>query len=144
MDYRGVQMKVLHTSDIHLQALEDPRRQALKRITSTCDERDVDLLIISGDLFDSSANAEDLRPHLRELLSGGSFETVIIPGNHDHASFRPGLYLGKRVNVLNDPDWRQNLLDYGDFQLVGVPFQQLDATDTARRLREPARALEST
>lgn len=131
-------MRILHTADVHLQDLEDLRWQALKRIISICDERNVELLIISGDLFDSSANAEGLRPHIRELLSGGSFETVIIPGNHDHESFRPGFYFGRGVKVLNHPDWRRNLLNYGDLRLIGIPFQQLDAMEIARRLRELA------
>jgi DNA repair exonuclease SbcCD nuclease subunit len=131
-------MKILHTGDLHLQALEDRRWQALKSIISICNEENVDLLIIAGDLFDSSANAEDLRPHIRDLLSGGSYDTVIIPGNHDHESFKPGFYFGKRVSVLNDPDWRENVLDFDDVRLVGIPFEQLDAMEVSRRLEELA------
>lgn len=131
-------MKILHTGDLHLQALEDRRWQALKTIISVCNEEHVDLLIIAGDLFDSSANAENLRLHIRDLLSGGTYDTVIIPGNHDHESFKPGFYFGKRVSVLNDPDWPANILDFDDVRLIGVPFEQLDVMEVSRRLEELA------
>jgi len=134
-------MKILHTGDLHLRELEDRRWQALKSIISICNEESVNLLIIAGDLFDSSANAEDLRPHIRELFSSGSFDAVIIPGNHDYDSFKPGFYFGKNVKVLNDSDWRENILDYNSARLIGIPFAQLNAMDIFRRLKDLANYL---
>jgi len=58
-------MKLLHTSDLHLIAKGDDRWNALVEIVSISNERSIDTLIISGDLFESEVDAEELRAPLR-------------------------------------------------------------------------------
>jgi len=97
-------LKIAFTADIHLttQAKNPERFQALGDIFKQCQEKDVQLLIIAGDLFDKDlpnyAEFEDLYQsnRTRELA------TVIIPGNHDrHLSQRA--FLGEELQVYSKP-----------------------------------------
>jgi len=128
-------VKILHTSDVHLRETGDERWAALEAIAHLCTTEEVDLLVIAGDLFDTSSAAEELRPHLRELFSTGDFHTVVIPGNHDVDSYRPGYFFGKGVTFFNDDDFSSNLYDTEEARLIGLPFRPRDALDTARELR---------
>ncbi|PIP12554.1 MAG: serine/threonine protein phosphatase, partial [bacterium (Candidatus Stahlbacteria) CG23_combo_of_CG06-09_8_20_14_all_40_9] len=90
-------MRILHTADLHLQTEEDSRWDALKTIVRVASNENVDLLIISGDLFDSGIDAESLRPGIRSIFSNTGFDTIIIPGNHDKDSYGEGLYFGDEI-----------------------------------------------
>ncbi|MGA2573201.1 MAG: metallophosphoesterase [Candidatus Methanomethylicaceae archaeon] len=57
-------MKVLHTADIHLRTYADDRWATLKKILEVGKEEKIDVLAISGDLFDASVSAENLRPKI--------------------------------------------------------------------------------
>ena len=59
-------MKIIHTADWHLGSLlkrvdrgEDLRR-AVDRVFRHCEEQDVDVLLIAGDLFDSVHRPEEV------------------------------------------------------------------------------------
>ncbi len=112
-------VKILHTSDLHLLKEGDERWQAFKYILQLAEREKVDLLVISGDLFDRSSASQKLRPALRQLLSGTPFYTVIIEGNHDQGSLREGLYFGDRVVILTD---LQQPFTYKDVRLFGSSF----------------------
>ncbi len=87
-------MNILHTSDWHLGKYIDNRerlpeqREAILEICRIADERNVHLILISGDIFDTavpSAAAEELFYEAIERLSaGGKRGLVIIAGNHDN------------------------------------------------------------
>lgn len=136
-------MKVLHTADIHLKTIGDERWGSLESIVNVCIKEDVDLLVISGDLFDSATNAEYLRDGIRQFFSSGSFQTVIIPGNHDIESYQEGFYFGERVKVLNNPNWNNNVFEFDSVRVIGIPFENLDSQDLYRRLRELSPILKS-
>ena len=86
-------MNILHTSDWHLGKSLDNRdrlpeqREAVAEICRIADERDVHLVLISGDIFDTavpSAAAEELFYDAVERLAGGGKRgIVVIAGNHD-------------------------------------------------------------
>lgn len=86
-------MKILHTSDWHIgKKLNDFRRieeqeDVLNEIIEISDKKDVDAIIISGDLFDSSnpsAEAEELFYRtVKRLSQNGKKAVVAIAGNHD-------------------------------------------------------------
>ena len=80
-------MRILHTADIHLQEYDDEKWQALHQLIKIGKKEQVDVFLISGDLFDKDINAESLRPKIRDLFSNNGFKVLIIPGNHDTASF---------------------------------------------------------
>lgn len=87
-------MRILHTSDWHLgRALEGRNRYSEQRdfimeIKDIADRERVDLIIIAGDVFDTSnpsAAAEQLfYEGIYELSAGGRRGVVAIAGNHDN------------------------------------------------------------
>lgn len=98
-------MRILHTADWHLgdrlgriDRTEDLRR-AVERVARLCDEHQVDLLLVAGDLFSEMARPDSLRgsiEHLQRtfedfLLRGGTI--LAITGNHDNETFCQTLQL---------------------------------------------------
>lgn len=128
-------MRIFHTADVHLKEEGDERWQALREIVSAAKQASADYLTISGDLFDSDADAQALRIPLRSIFEGAEFETLIIPGNHDSESYAAGLYFGQGVRILNDPDWSKNIIDRDGVRFIGLPFAPMEAHEFHRRLR---------
>src|SRR6056297_624622 len=95
-------MKIIHTADIHLKDYNDKRWKALEEILSVCSKREVDVLTISGDLFDENISGEVLQNKLRELFSNLHFKVKFIPGNHDISAINKGSYFGDDFEVIND------------------------------------------
>jgi exonuclease SbcD len=92
-------MKILHTADWHLgdrlnhiDRTPDLRR-AVERVAGYCLERDVEVLLVAGDLFSERCRADGLRDaieHLQRtfrpfLERGGTI--AAITGNHDNETF---------------------------------------------------------
>lgn len=124
-------MKILHTADIHLREHEDARWETLRRLIEIGKREEIKIFAISGDLFDKGIDAEKLRPKIRKMFSNNGFKIVIIPGNHDKDSFRPGLYFGDDTVILNDamkPYEREKL------RIAGIPFKQIEGQDILRKL----------
>ncbi len=86
-------MRILHTADWHLgKRLEDYSRfeeqeLVMKEICEIADREQVNLVLISGDLFDTfnpPTEAVDLfYKTLKRLTNGGNRAVVAIAGNHD-------------------------------------------------------------
>ena len=85
-------MRILHTSDWHLgKRLQDMERlpeqeRALDFLVRLCDEREVDLVLVAGDVFDTylpPAEAEELFFRAAKELAGERRAVVIVSGNHD-------------------------------------------------------------
>ena len=103
MHRASMQMKIIHTGDLHLIKEVDQRWGALVEVISQAKQETAEVLIISGDLFDSDADAEALRIPLRAVFEEAEFETLIIPGNHDAALTEPGvegLEPGRQVGLV--------------------------------------------
>lgn len=96
---KGAGMRVLHTSDWHIGRrfkgvdLLDYQRKALEWLTDVIVREHVDVLCVSGDVYDLSVpSAESIRlfdamfDRLGRLeVDGRPLEVVITPGNHDSA-----------------------------------------------------------
>lgn len=95
-------MKILHTADLHLRSITDVRWQALERVVELAQSENVRVLAISGDLFDSDADGQTLRPKIREVFERFGGHVLIIPGNHDANAYPDGTYFGDNVTVLRD------------------------------------------
>lgn len=95
-------MKILHTADLHIREYNDARWQALQELIQIGQTREIDVLVISGDLFDSSSDAYRLRPKIRELFSGITWPVLIIAGNHDAEAYPDGAFFGETVTVIRD------------------------------------------
>lgn len=87
-------MRILHTSDWHLgKSLEgysrlDEQQLFLDDFINTVHENEIQLVIIAGDVYDTSnppARAENMfYDALKKISDNGNVMTVIIAGNHDN------------------------------------------------------------
>lgn len=82
-------IKILHSADWHLgapllqhDALKDMLMQIPERVVALCKQEKCDLLLLSGDLFDSTYHADALRA-VRSALEKLEIPVFISPGNHD-------------------------------------------------------------
>ena len=97
-------MRIAFTSDNHLTTLEkNPERyQSLADIFQQCKSLDVQLLIISGDLFDQSlVNYSDFEKVYSQSRPK-ELRTIIIPGNHD-LNLKQGALAGEGLIVYSEP-----------------------------------------
>ncbi|MCU1545972.1 MAG: exonuclease sbcCD subunit [Homoserinimonas sp.] len=88
-------MKILHTSDWHIgrtfhgSSTLDHLGTVLDALVQIVREHDVDVVLVSGDVFDSATPAREnydlLATALRNLRNAGA-EVVMISGNHDSAT----------------------------------------------------------
>ncbi len=86
-------MRMIHTGDWHLgKNLEgysriDEQKLFLDELCEICQKENVDILLIAGDVYDStnpSAEAEKLfYSYIKKLSDNGNRAVVIISGNHD-------------------------------------------------------------
>ena len=85
-------MKILHTSDWHIgkrlmnRERLDEQAEVLDEIVRICEDEQVELVLIAGDIFDTytpSAEAEDLFYSKIKQVAGENRAVLIISGNHD-------------------------------------------------------------
>ena len=92
-------MRFIHTADLHIGmkpdkdrvwgfSRADAVRTALSRLISHCNEEEIDLLLIAGDLFHRPPTVSELREADALFLRLNHTKVVLIAGNHDH--LRPG------------------------------------------------------
>jgi exonuclease SbcD len=98
-------MKILHTADWHLGDRlgridrTDDLRRAVERVARLCDERQVDVLLVAGDIFSELARPDSLRGSIEHvqrtfekfLIGGGTI--LAVTGNHDNETFCQTLHL---------------------------------------------------
>jgi hypothetical protein len=88
---------VLHTADWHLgkpfgsiegdvaALLREERFDAVARLADLARERQVDAVIVAGDVFDSSTVPDQVIRRALEVMRAYSGPWVLLPGNHDPA-----------------------------------------------------------
>jgi len=109
-------MKILHTSDWHVGKVlkgrdrHDEHVAVLRSIVTAAREQDADLVLIAGDLFETSAptaRSQGLVVHTLLALREDGRQVVLIAGNHDSAGLLDAVYrpvLGKLgLHVLGMP-----------------------------------------
>jgi len=131
--------RILHTADLHLAADRPERWNALEVLVRTARDRDVDALLVAGDLLDRAGDHAALRARVREALEELDAPTVILPGNHDLEAYAPGQDWGRRTRLLLRAPVQAT--EVGDLRLVGVPFPEEPASFRSVR-RRVARELE--
>ncbi len=119
---KNIPMKILHTSDLHLRKEEDERWEALENLIQLGKKEKIEIMVISGDLFDTDTNAEELRPKIRSLFSKTGFQIVIIPGNHDERSYEGGKYFGDDVHIILD---YKTPFEWKNVRIWGCPFERI-------------------
>lgn len=123
-------MRILHTSDWHLgrtlhkESLAEAQRDAMRQIQHIATEEDVDLVVVSGDVFDHTmppAEAlEILEASLVELLKVAP--VVLTAGNHDSRR-----RLGYGAKLFNE-----KLHVHTDVKEVGAGIDFTDEHGTVR------------
>ena len=126
-------MTILHTADLHLDEAHEGRWSAFDELVRTVREYKANALVVSGDLFDHGLEAEKLRNRLRSAIGSGTFQTVILPGNHDYKAYRSGLYFGENVSVISN--WEEPV-EIGEVVIWGMPYESLSAEKIVRRLKD--------
>jgi len=125
-------MRILHTADIHLSEYEDDRWKTLKELIEIGKEKEVEIFVVSGDLFDKGIDAETLRPRIREIFSNNGFKIILIPGNHDNESYKSGMYFGNDIIILTDSN---EPFEYKDLKIWGLPFEDIKGEKILDKLR---------
>src|SRR5215467_4035034 len=94
-------MKILHTSDWHVgkvlkgQDRHDEHVAVLGNLAAAAGEHEADLVLVAGDLFETSApTAKSQGLVMRTLLSlrEDGRQVVLIAGNHDNAGLLDAVY----------------------------------------------------
>jgi len=131
-------MRILHTADIHLREYEDDRWKTLKKLIEIGKEEEVEIFVVSGDLFDKGIDAETLRPKIREIFSNNGFKIILIPGNHDSESYKSGMYFGEDTIILTDLN---EPFEYKDLKIWGLPFEPIEGEKILNKLHSLANNL---
>ncbi len=134
-------MKIIHTSDWHLgKSLEgfsrmEEQEKFLDDFVLMVEEKEADLVIIAGDIFDNGnppAKAEFLfYKALKDISNNGKRAILVIAGNHDNpdrlAAVSPIAY-EHGIIILGTPKSIAAKGKYGDFEVVnsGEGFLEMD------------------
>lgn len=131
--------KFLHTADLHLsrpfgflppQLAEDRRRdqrRTLTRITDLALERDVDIVLLAGDVFDNpDGDPTDVEAFISEIarLHRAGKRTFVIPGNHDSSS-RGSVWKHMQhsgLHIFLSPEWQTVVLHGLGVAITGAAF----------------------
>jgi len=109
-------VRMLHTSDVHL--TDNPTSTGgLIRAVDVALDRNVDLVLIAGDLFDHSRVGMATVGRAIEQLERLRQPAVVIPGNHDQVD-EHSIYnqvdlesAGAHVTFVGEPDGRRVVFD---------------------------------
>lgn len=126
-------MKILHTADWHLGArLIERDRLAehaafLDWLIATLSREKIDVLLISGDVFDSANPPQDAVvlyfDFIKRLADLKTVRTVITGGNHDSAThLNAPRELLRRFEVHVFGHAGDNIIDFGEAVIAAVPF----------------------
>lgn len=114
-------LRIVHTSDVHLETdtfgsgergvqLRDRVRTAFGRVVDIANERNADMLLIVGDLFDSARVSEEGLGFALGTIGRAKMPVVMIPGNHDahdersiYAALAPGT-LPENLHLILEPE----------------------------------------
>lgn len=129
-------MRLLHTSDWHLGrafhgvGLLTAQQRFIDQLLHTVREQGVEVLLVSGDVYDRALPPVDVVRLLSSALArlrAAGVEVVISAGNHDSASRldfaseilgQSGVHIRASVQSLDRPV----LLDSGKLAIYGVPY----------------------
>lgn len=131
-------MRLLHTSDWHLGRglhrvpLLEAQREALEHLVAVAVEREVDAVLVAGDVYDRAVpplSAVRLYDEVLHRLAEHGVTAVIISGNHDsphRLGVAAGLIGRAGVHLRTDPSTcdRPVLLEdsHGPVAIYGIPY----------------------
>lgn len=113
-------MKFIHTADIHLGAAFLEKNQlfeSFERIIEDAKNENVDVLMISGDLFNKQPLLKELR-EINALFSRiGNTKVFIIAGNHDFI---------KKDSYYNSFNWNENVIFIKENKISRIDVDKLN------------------
>lgn len=131
-------MRILHTSDWHIgrsfhgHSTLAALAVVLDELVSQVAERDVDLVVVAGDVFDSATPAAGCYPLLTDTLAAiraAGAEVVVTSGNHDSAArlgFQAPFAAAAGIHILTRPDRVGAPVtlhdEHGPVHVYGIPF----------------------
>ena len=127
-------MKVLHTSDLHIgrslleESLLPDQEHILKQIIRVIKDEAVDVVMISGDIYDKSIPAADAVRLFNDFLvdlSQCDCEALIIRGNHDSAdrlNFGSDLFDRLNIHIVTEYKGRITRFSKGNAEFYMLPF----------------------
>jgi len=116
------EIKIFHTADIHLDDGHEHRWDALQNIIVEGIKQEIDLLIITGDLFNEGMQINKFQSRLSKMLNAPEvgFNTIILPGNHDPDYLN--LFFGEKVQIYSSDSNPQSYFPFVD--IWGLPFSE--------------------
>lgn len=133
--------RLLHGADFHLDsafAALSPRQAAARRresrelparMVNYANSHGVDLILLSGDLFDSASGYRETGEALRDALSATDARVFIAPGNHDWVG--PGSPYRTLV-------WPGNVHIFSNSAMESVEVPELNAVVHGAAFTQPA------
>jgi DNA repair exonuclease SbcCD nuclease subunit len=121
-------MKYILCSDLHLSEKEkDYSFSVLREILSLCKEKECEVLLLAGDIFDSWNDMERLHSDFCDALKNvpDSCAVYFLPGNHEELRAKGNLenYNFGKAKLLAEKPW--NILTLSDdAELLAIPFQR--------------------
>ncbi|MEA1912464.1 MAG: metallophosphoesterase [candidate division WOR-3 bacterium] len=126
-------MKILHTADIHLKNYKDENWETLQSLIQIGRKEEIDIFVISGDLFDKKGSSVELYPKLRPILNENDFDVIILPGNHDEDAFGLRKFFGDRVKIIRD---LLEPIEYDSVRIFGMPFKKTGSSEVRSEIRK--------
>ena len=130
-------IRLLHAADLHLDSPFDAlgeekaalrrreQRGLLRSLAAIRAEQGAQLVLLSGDLFDSDSSWPETEELLRLALSEMDVPVFIAPGNHDYygaAGRWSRLSLPENVHVFTSPDFDAVVLEELGVRVWGAAF----------------------
>jgi len=127
-------MRILHTSDWHIgrsfhgHSTLDALGEVLRALTSIVAERQVDVVAIAGDVFDSAMPSADCFELLTATLAGiraAGAEIVMTSGNHDSATrlgFQSTFTALAGIHVITRVEQHDQPVTIDGVDFFGIPY----------------------
>lgn len=138
-------MKVLHSADWHLGSPIDRNNEMLRRelesipgkIADLVHRHGCDLVLLSGDLFDSPPSHATLET-LKDALQAMAVPVLISPGNHDFvtaSSVWQTEVFPANVHIFKRPILESVVLESLDCRIYGAGYDSIDCPPLLRDFR---------
>ncbi len=125
-------MKFIHMADAHLGMIPDSGKfwskcraeemwETFRRIIDTCNRKQVDLLLIAGDLFHRQPQKRELKEVDYLFSTLKNTRVVLIAGNHDYI---------QKGGAYQNFTWQSNVTFISSQEPVTVEFPELDTAVT--------------
>lgn len=115
-------MKIGITADLHLRKNNIERYNALKYILNTLKDKEINNLIIAGDLFDKETVDYSLFEKI--CYDFKDIEIILLPGNHDE-NIEQRFFTIKNIRVLKEI----TMLNFDKVYLLLVPYISKSSMD---------------